>query len=287
MNPYKIIFLAALIIGSAVNKGSSQVNYREIASLQNHSVPMLELQADKSTRVLLIFPHSDDETLVAGLISHLKEKGATIHYLMLNQGPLTHDNERRLAELECSCAILGIDDVEVAGFYNNTWEDVLSDNILFWYDQQDTIREVIRKKIYSFNPNIIITFDSEIGLYGHPEHRVAASVTEDIFHGNKKLSSTGSQLLLQFTLPEELEKFLATNNPAYELARGLTGSKGLPEPDYALDIRKYWELKNDAARCHQSQVGGLGPFYLFYDEKNKQEHIEAFSKEYYTLKKRQ
>jgi N-acetylglucosamine malate deacetylase 2 len=282
----KILFLAALIIGSAVNKGSSQVNYREIASLQDHSVPLLELQADNNTRVLLIFPHSDDETLVAGLISHLKEKAATIHYLMLNQGPLTHENERRLAELECSCAILGIDEVEVAGFYNNTWEDVLSDNILFWYDRQDTIRDVIRNKIDSFNPDILITFDSEIGLYGHPEHRVTAHVTERIFDENMKNPSFSPQLLLQFTLPYKLEKFMITGNPAYGLAKDLTGNEGLPPPDYALDIRKYWELKNDAARCHESQVGGLRPFYVFYEEKYKQEHIEAFSKEYYTLKKR-
>jgi len=80
-----------------------------------------------------------------------------------------------------------------------------------------------------------------------------------------------------------LEKFLVSENPGYKLAKELTGNDGLPDPDYSLDITNYWEIKNNAAQCYQSKMNTMKLFFLTYDKKNRERHIKAFSKEYYTV----
>ncbi|MFO7977639.1 MAG: hypothetical protein R6U64_03190 [Bacteroidales bacterium] len=84
-------------------------------------------------------------------------------------------------------------------------------------------------------------------------------------------------------MPEQLEEFLVAQTPGYELSKRLTGSGGLPVPDASVDITEYWTVKNDAARCHQSQLKTLKKFYIVYDEKNREQHMKAFGKEYYRV----
>lgn len=273
---------ALLIIIAMISACSgSKVDYMKIAAFQDNTVPELTMDISDTTRVLAIFPHADDETIAGGLILYLKLKGAAIHLLTLCE-----HNEIRMNELNCSAEKLGIKKVEVAGFVNNSWDDVMSNNIKFWYDSKDSIKQAIMRKIQQFSPHILITYDSEIGGYGHPEHLVSAELTEDIFLENSKNPGFAPEYLLQITLTDELENFLVANSPAYEPTKKMTGSKGLPAPDFALDIRQFWPAKIQAALCHQSQYKTLNKFYIVYDEENRDNHINAFSREYYRVMER-
>jgi hypothetical protein len=42
-------------------------------------------------------------------------------------------------------------------------------------------------------------------------------------------------------------------------------------------------VKNEAARCHRSQADIMERFYISYNEKLENEHINAFSKENYKV----
>ncbi|MBE0662437.1 MAG: PIG-L family deacetylase [Bacteroidales bacterium] len=278
MKPFIIVLFMAALLGCS---NQEKIDYQQIESYQDHSVPTLEMDLTDTSRVLLIFPHADDEIVVGGLIMFLKEQGASIHLLTL-----CGHNEARGQELNCSAARLGIEKVDVAGLVNNTWDDIMEDKILFWYDQEDSIKRIIQNKINDFKPDVLVTYDTEIGGYGHPEHRISAQLTEDLFLENKDNPEFRPKHLLQLTLSDKLESFFVAKSPGYEWAKKLTGSDGLPDPDFALDIRPYWEAKNEAGLCYQSQIKILRKFSLVYDEENKQSHINAFSKEYYTLLKR-
>jgi LmbE family N-acetylglucosaminyl deacetylase len=253
-------------------------DYRLISTYQDYTVPEYKTGAHDSPRVLVIVPHADDETIAGGLIAMLKDHGAVIHLLTLCE-----PGEERAMELDCSAAALGIEKVETAGFINNTWDDIMQDRIAFWYDNQDSIRSVIRGKINSFRPEILITYDSEIGGYGHPEHRISATLAEQLLMEYSGDSTFSPQTIFQITLSDGLEKFLVARSPGYDLQKRLTCSDGLPAPDVAVDIRKYWPAKNSAARCHRSQIDILKRFYIVYDEKDEAEHMEAFSREYYRV----
>lgn len=270
--------LTLLLLTQLSGCGSKTVDYQLIATYQDNTIPELEIEVNDSTRVLVIMPHADDETVAGGLIALLNDRGAVTHLLTL----CAHGEERS-GELHCSATKLGIEEVETAGFINNTWDDVMHDKITFWYDQKDSIKNVIINKIDSFEPDILITYDSEIGGYGHPEHRVSGEITEAIFLENIDNPAFRPARLFQITLSEDLENFLVAKTPGYDQARKVTGSDGLPAPDIAVDIRKYWKIKNEAARCHLSQINILRKFYIMYDEKDEESHINAFSKEYYRL----
>jgi N-acetylglucosamine malate deacetylase 2 len=273
-----MIFLFIVFATLLHNCRNDKVDYELISTYQDNSIPEVDIEVNDSTKVLVIMPHADDETIAGGLIALLKEKGSAIHLLTLCE-----HNNTRVEELHCAASKLGIEKVEIAGFINNTWEDIMQDSIAFWYDHQDRIKNVIVNKIYSFKPQILITYDSEIGGYGHPEHRISAEVTERIFNENKGNTNFKPQKIFQITLSEKLEKFLVARSPGYEHSKKLTGSNGLPKPDVSVDIKEYWNAKNEAAKCHQSQLKILKRFYIVFDEKNKDEHINAFSKEYYRV----
>ncbi|MEM9834707.1 MAG: PIG-L deacetylase family protein [Bacteroidota bacterium] len=259
---------------------NDSINYERIATYQDNSIPELDIDVADSTRVLVIVPHADDETIAGGLIALFNDRGASIHLLMLCE-----HNDTRVEELNCSATNLGIEQVKYAGFINNTWEAIMEDNITFWYDHQDSIKNVISNKINAFRPNFLITYDAEIGGYGHPEHRISAELTEEIFNENRNNTAFSPEKIFQITLSEKLEEFLVSKTPGYELSKRLTGSNGLPKPDVSVDIRNYWNVKNHAARCHQSQIKILKRFYMVYDPSNEEEHKKAFSKEYYRVVK--
>ena len=280
MSSLKIILFPFLVF-VFFNCTKNKVDYELISTYQDHTIPELEVSINDSTRVLVIVPHADDETVAGGLIALLKDRGASIHLLMLCE-----HNETRVDELHCSASKLGIETVEIAGLPNNKWDDIMQDNITFWYDQQDSIKNVIAAKIHSSKPQILITYDAEIGGYGHPEHRISAELTETIFNENKNDPDFAPEKIFQITLSEKLEKFLVSKTPAYDLSLKLTGSLGLPTPDVSIDITPYWERKNASAHCHQTQTKTLKKFYMLYDEENKDQHIHAFSKEYYRVVER-
>ena len=122
---------------------SKTIDYEEIKSYQDNSVTALCASADENTRVLLIFPHADDEITCVGLTSYLKSKGATIHLLTLGHHPDTKINDTRIEELKCSSRKLGVEKLEIAGLIINKWDDIMKDNITFCYDQQDSIKKII------------------------------------------------------------------------------------------------------------------------------------------------
>jgi len=265
-----------------LSSSCQKLDYVLIESFQDNNIPELELNISDTTKVLLVFCHADDEIGVAGLVAFLKEKGAEIHLLTLGHHPLQKDIETRMKELSCAANKLGIKEFEVSGLVTNTWEETLQNKVI-WYDMKDSIKTIIERKIDSYRPNILITWDNEIGGYGHPEHRISAQLTEDLFNENKYNPNYSVNTVLKFTLPDKLEKFMVSENPGYKLAKELNGNDGLPDPDYSLDITNYWEIKNSAAQCYQSKMYTMKRFYLTYDKKNKEKHTKAFSKEYYTV----
>ena len=51
-----------------------KLNYEQIASYQDHSIPEINVEVVDSSKVLVIVPHADDETIAGGLISFFHDK---------------------------------------------------------------------------------------------------------------------------------------------------------------------------------------------------------------------
>ncbi|MBW1295557.1 hypothetical protein GBO31_08590 [Aquimarina litoralis] len=246
--------------------------------LQDNGIPDLKNRIKNISRVLVVVPHADDELVAAGLVLYLKERGAIAHLLTL-----CDHGEPRQSELKCSAEKIGFDKYENGGFINNKWEDIIENKILFWKENKDKIKDVIQQKINSFQPEALVTYDSSIGATGHPEHLISAEIIEYLFKGNNNLVNFRPRYLFQISLPPKLEDFLVAKTNMYRQTKQIKKVDRMPSPNVAINIEKYWDVKNLAGFCHKSQLNALKRAYLIYDKSYKKLHPKTFSKEYYRL----
>lgn len=138
--------------------------------LNDFSVPAGDLSRFK--RILLVFPHPDDEVLTAGGLVGKYHTRARTSLLLLTKGergtPDAHLDEDlkkvRTREAERSSAILG--------FHTLIHEDC-GDGMLVRKPKE--ITSIIDRTIKELKPDLIITYDKS-GLYGHDDH-IAVSKT--------------------------------------------------------------------------------------------------------------
>lgn len=197
--------------------------------LKNHS----------GTKLLLIFPHPDDEAYVSGGLLQIAEKYSIKTKLicltkggrgLLPKDPIMANNLKgiREKELNAACKILGVDetiiwDYKDANLINtkNSWSDKL------------------KKEIILSNPSIIITFDPS-GITGHPDHLVVSS---EVFNIIKSIKNK-PKLLLRVPDKQELSYF--KNNKYLKFAL---------KPNYELSYSFNISLKKIlAVFAHKSQL---------------------------------
>jgi LmbE family N-acetylglucosaminyl deacetylase len=122
-------------------------------------------------RVLAIFAHPDDESLVAsGTLAACAAAGAEVALVCMTRGEQGPSGGRdgvppdvlgtmRETELRMAGAILGLGSVECLGF---------PDGELKWVRRGELI-SILVERLRCWRPGLVITFGSD-GLYGHPDH---------------------------------------------------------------------------------------------------------------------
>ncbi len=139
------------------------------------AVPRRDIRALR--RVLVIFPHADDEAVTCGgLLHRLSRQGAQVTLVILTGGERgTPDGQAdprlkilRGAEAQAAAAILGISRCVQADFGDGQLSDRQSELIGF-----------LQKMIAAEQPDLLITFD-RAGLYGHADHIACAEVVTDL-----------------------------------------------------------------------------------------------------------
>lgn len=278
-----IIILLCVVICGCKN---TQLNYGQIAQMQDASVPLWEIQDANPQKVMFIFPHPDDEITCAGTIAKMKANNWEVYLLTLTKGSDEQDKTIRSNEWNAAAKSLGYDKTLLTDFYNNSWEDIMHKKVLFWPESHDSISSLIYNTILDWQPDVLITYDDAIGGYGHPEHFLSAQIVRELFTTHSGTTGFSPQHLYQITLPLALENFIVADLPAYKMAIEQYGVEGLPEPDLAVDITPYWPAKRNAAACYQSQAEILNKFYLLPSNTDTAAHYATFNKEYYREIKR-
>jgi LmbE family N-acetylglucosaminyl deacetylase len=165
------------------------------------------LQVETFTRVLLVYPHPDDEVHVAGLVRTLADRGVRITLLTLTEGEksqrsgLSSEVLRavRKKELEKATALLGVTKVIQA----NYGDQELSAK---YVEVKKGIAQVMEEEC----PDVVITYDLS-GLYGHLDHimcsQIVTELLESTYHGILLFYNTyPKRVLSRFPLTEELRK---------------------------------------------------------------------------------
>jgi LmbE family N-acetylglucosaminyl deacetylase len=93
-----------------------------------------------------------------------------------------HDPEAvaaaRRAELDASCAILEVTDLELLGYYDSGMTGWSTNGVpgSFWTTPVDDAAARLAELMDTYQPDVVVTYDPN-GFYGHPDHIQAHRIT--------------------------------------------------------------------------------------------------------------
>ncbi len=188
----------------------------------DRKVPTRKIQtlAKKCKKVLVIFPHADDEAEMGGLIYRLGRLGSEVTWVVLTRGEGGLGNgkyegdlsEVRVHEAQKVAQILKVKNLIQKDFPDGHVAD-------FRPQLRKDLEELISKE----DPDLVITYDLA-GLYGHPDHMVASEVVTEIVRLQSHITlwylSFPKRILDMIKLPEHM-----ANDPKYHESRAYPNLK--------------------------------------------------------------
>lgn len=192
----------------------------------------------EQTDVMVVTPHPDDaESRMGGSVARWAREGKNVVYVVCTNGDKgTSDPDvppEDLAELRereqlAAAEVLGVSDV----VFLRHPDQELEDSHEF---RRDLVR-VIRK----YRPEIVVTVDPYRGRLDHRDHRMTAQVTLDAVGAYSTSALVYPELLKEGLLPHRVSEIWFC---------------GTSDPNHFIDITDTIDVKIEALRCHDSQVG--------------------------------
>ena len=223
-----------------------------------------------SERILAIFAHPDDESILAGgTLAACADAGAHVEVLSVTRGEngdiadpgmASRDNlgDVRERELRTAAGALGVSAVECLGY---------PDGELEWIDPEE-IATSVGRRIRALQPTILLTFGAE-GLYWHEDHR---TVHRTVHRAVEALPPAARPWVYHATWPDghmlALVEAVRSRGTEPELW-GLHPSDFGAPPDSittVLDVRAALQRKLVALRSHRTQLPQRHLFDLIDDE---------------------
>jgi LmbE family N-acetylglucosaminyl deacetylase len=206
--------------------------------LNNYHVPALDMfpRKDRNYRLLLLFPHPDDESFASGgtIARYAANEKIDVQAVCFTRGEAGEFKGKqnhsvdlgkiRTKEYHSALEILGISNFEIKDFPDGKLEST------------GLLQEAVRKTLSQFQPTTVISYE-EGGLYNHPDHTALTRTILELYHRNKQYD------LYLATIPKKLEsKF---------------GFSIKNEPNISVKIWRQKIKKLRAFTAHASQFGGF------------------------------
>jgi LmbE family N-acetylglucosaminyl deacetylase len=244
--------------------------------------------ANPRPTLLAVLAHPDDESFgMGGTLARYAWSGAAVHLICATGGEEgTVDPEllqgygsiaeRRMAELECAAAALGLTGLTMLGYRDsgmpgaesNRYPEALAAQPL------DAVAERVCHEIRRLRPQVVVTFDP-IGGYRHPDHIAIQQATVAAFHaaGDPARFPGGAppyrpQKLYYHTFGRRVLRAAVALMPLFgQDPRRFGRNKdvdiaALAEVEFPIharvDILPVQAAREAAAACHASQGGGGG-----------------------------
>lgn len=202
-------------------------------------------RADRPLRVLVVLAHPDDpEFFCGGTVARWASEGREIHYCLMTRGDKGADApgvdptalaETREREQRSAAKVLGVHNVEFLDYEDGSLVADL-----------ETRKDVVRV-IRIVRPDIVITCDPT-NVFGqfinHVDHRVTGQVTLDAVY-------PAARSALYF--PDLYKKEGLEPHKVHELFIA-----GPVDPNWAIDVTDFMDLKQKALSEHRSQIDDIG-----------------------------
>jgi LmbE family N-acetylglucosaminyl deacetylase len=246
---------------------------------------------------MAVHAHPDDEaSSTGGILARYSAEGVRTVLVTCTNGELGdaadgakpgepgHDGEavarHRRAELEASCELLGVSDLELLGYHDSGmmgWPENDAPHA-FWNTPVAEAAERLGALMQRYRPDVVVTYDSN-GFYGHPDHIQAHRITV----AASEATSIPKKLYFPVIPKSELPRFA-------ELLRS-AGVEIPPEASDALDFgtedelvaarvdcSAFVALKYKALEAHGSQSDNTFFLRLGFDVFSKAFGVEAFER---------
>lgn len=191
---------------------------------------------EKERRVLVVFPHPDDEAFgVSGTISKYIKMGTPVTYACLTLGEMGRNlgnppfatreslSKIRKAELEAAAKAMGLTDLRLMGYRDKTLE----------FENDEMLANMVFELIEELDPSLVITFYP--GYSVHPDHEATARAVVRAVRRFPKESRP------------KLHCVAFSNNHEAEIGPA----------DIVHDVSDVWEQKLDTLKAHISQTAWM------------------------------
>lgn len=279
----KITF--GVLLGAAVIVGFSVLYFRR--QLQKHRQPVairpvfpLPLGTHS---LMIIFAHPDDEIAIAGTLAQLKQiPDLQVVGIYLTAGeagktgglvPQEKLAETRTQELQAAGEILGFRQMEILGFPDGGLQ----------YTNPDTIRVALTAAIMKYRPQVIISFDDKVGLYGHPDHLQTGRQVLAICRQYADSTDFPVQRLYCPTLTDGMIELALTISQTFKRNYPKDPTQGLPPPDFGIAVSRQGREKLRAIQAHRTQKHIFDDVFPLHDRVAPEWYFRLFGEEYFAL----
>lgn len=256
----------------------------EIGKHQIHDsdIPQHELlfESDKPKTILAFFPHPDDEVTVAGTLMKMKDAGHKIILVCLTKGEAAETGGKfskdelaktHTVEMQHAAEIIGADYLELMDFPDSALQQL----------GLEKIKAIASEMIRKFKPDVLLSYDSKVGLYGHPDHRLTGLAMEELFKENNSTPTFTPVKLFQVTLsPKQIQLALKLSS-SFQKHYPTDLSKGLPKPIFFINTTPYFDRVLQVIYGHESQAETLKDLIPYHDIIPVFIYSRIFDREYF------
>ena len=252
------------------------------SQLHDSDIPQKEslVESTSKLRIMAFFPHPDDEVTVSGTLMNLIEQGHEVHLICLTKGEAGNSGEAstkqeladlRTLEMQRSAEIIGVEKLNLLEYPDGGLDEIGLDSIkriaLDWIDQ--------------IQPDVLISYDSKVGLYGHSDHKLSGIAFEEVFLENSGKPGFSPTKLFQVTLsPKQIQVALKLST-GFQRNYPKDLSQGLPKPDFSVSTQPYFHRVLEVMNAHQTQQEVLKDLMPYHDVVPAWIYSRIFDREYF------
>ena len=274
---YFALFLGLLLVSSPfllIYWGRGMLHDSDIPQ-QEELIPSVPKQ-----KVLAIFPHPDDEVTVAGTVMGLKAAGHEVTLVCLTRGekgnaaqiPSEEELARlRTAEMQLSAQTLGVDELIQLDYADGGIEAL----------GMDSLKSVVYGLIQTQKPDILLSYDSKVGLYGHSDHMLTGKAVEEVFLGSRSTTDFSPKQLFQVTLSKKQIEVALKLSAGFQKNYPKDPEKGLPAPDFSIGTQTHFSRTLQVMQAHQTQKKVLQDLMPYHDRVPQWIYSRIFDREYF------
>ena len=272
-----LVFLLVLLVCSPlilIGWGRSMLHDSDVAK-REELIP-----SSPQKRVLAIFPHPDDEVTVAGTVMGLKAVGHQVTLVCLTRGekgnvaniPTEQELARlRAGEMQHSARILGVDSLIQLDYADGGMDELGLDSLM----------KVVHALILDQKPDVLLSYDSKVGLYGHSDHRLTGEAVEQVFLKYRGKQGFVPNQLFQVTLSKKQIEVALKLSAGFQKNYPKDPGKGLPAPDFSIGTQPYFSRTLQVMQAHQTQKKVLQDLMPYHDKVPQWIYSRVFDREYF------